>query len=125
MARAQQARPGDDGLEQRHVPRAPVPLLTHRDRAPIVPLLALFAILLTPAEALLAPAVNAWSRKNEYEADRFAAQTTAAPGELVGALRRLSVQNLANLTPHPWHVLLHYSHPPLLQRIAAIRAMRG
>ena len=69
--------------------------------------------------------MNAWSRKNEYEADRFAAETTAAPEELVGALKKLSVQNLSNLTPHPWHVALHYSHPPLLRRIAAVRGVRA
>ena len=84
--------------------------------------LVLFGILLTPAEFVLAATLNAWSRRNEYEADRFAAETTGAPEELVGALKKLSVQNLANLTPHPWQVALHHSHPPLLQRIAAIRA---
>jgi STE24 endopeptidase len=92
------------------------------ERASVHAGLALFGILLTPVETLVAAALNAWSRRNEYEADRFAAETTAEPEELVGALKKLSVQNLSNLTPHPWHVLLHYSHPPLLQRIAAIRA---
>jgi STE24 endopeptidase len=87
--------------------------------------LALFGVLLTPVETVVAAALNAWSRKNEREADRFAARTTGAPEELVGALKKLSVQNLANLTPHPWHVALHYSHPPLLRRIAAIRAIRS
>jgi STE24 endopeptidase len=56
---------------------------------------------------------------------RFAAETTAGPEELGGTLKKLPVQNLSNLTPHPWHVALHYLHPPLLQRIAAIRAGRG
>ncbi|HEY6000834.1 MAG TPA: M48 family metallopeptidase [bacterium] len=84
--------------------------------------LVLFGILLTPVEFLLGAALNAWSRRNEYEADRFAAATTADPEAMVAALKKLSVRNLANLTPHPWHVALHYSHPPLLQRIAALRA---
>lgn len=84
--------------------------------------LALFGILLGPVEAAVAVAMNAWSRKNEYEADRFAAETTAEPEQLVAALKKLSVQNLANLTPHPWHVALHHSHPPLLRRITAVRA---
>lgn len=87
--------------------------------------LVLFSVLLSPAEAVLAAGLNAWSRRNEYEADRFAAATTAEPEALVGALKKLSVQNLSNLTPHPWHVALHYSHPPLLQRIAALRAGHG
>jgi STE24 endopeptidase len=84
--------------------------------------LAVFGILLSPVESVFAAAVNAWSRHNEYEADRFAATTTAEPEELVGALKKLSVRNLSNLTPHPWHVALHSSHPPLLRRLAAIRA---
>jgi len=92
------------------------------DRASVYAGLALFSVLLTPVEPVFTAALNAWSRKNEYEADRFAAETTAAPEELVGALKKLSVQSLTNLTPHPWHVALHYSHPPLLQRIAALRA---
>jgi STE24 endopeptidase len=78
----------------------------------------------TPVEAVVAGGQRLVA-ENEYEADRFAAQTTADPEELVGALKKLSVQNLTNLTPHPWHVALHYSHPPLLQRIAALRAGRG
>jgi STE24 endopeptidase len=91
------------------------------ERASVHAGLVFFGVLLTPVESVVAAAVNAWSRKNEYEADRFAAETMAEPEELVGALKKLSVQNLSNLTPHPWHVALNYSHPPLLQRIAAIR----
>ena len=86
--------------------------------------LVLFGILLTPVEAVVAAAANAWSRRNEYEADRFAAETTADPEGLVAALRKLSVQNLSNLTPHPWQVALHHSHPPLLQRIARLKEAR-
>jgi STE24 endopeptidase len=94
------------------------------ERASVYAGLALFGILLTPVESVVAAALHAWSRKNEYEADRFAVETTAEPEELVGALKKLSVQNLSNLTPHPWQVVLHSSHPPLLQRIAAIRTGR-
>ena len=93
------------------------------ERASVHAGLALFGILLAPAEAVLGVALAAWSRRNEYEADRFAAETTGAPGEMVAALKKLSVQNLSNLTPHPLLVALRYSHPPLLERIAAIRAV--
>ena len=62
------------------------------------------------------------SRKNETAADQFAAETTKDPGSLVAALKKLSVDNLSNLTPHPFYVFLNYSHPPVLQRIRALSA---
>jgi STE24 endopeptidase len=57
------------------------------------------------------------SRKNEIAADQFAAKTTKDPASMVTALKKLSVHNLSNLTPHPFYVFLNYSHPPVLQRI--------
>ncbi len=80
-----------------------------------------FGLLYTPLEMVLSLAMRAVSRKNEYEADRFAAQTIEHPQDLVEALKKLHTGNLANLTPHPFHVVLNYSHPPLLQRIHAIQ----
>ena len=62
------------------------------------------------------------SRNHEYEADRFAL-SISKPGALQEALKRLSVKNLSNLTPHPWYVFVHYSHPALLQRLAAIQSV--
>jgi len=62
---------------------------------------------------------NAVSRRHEYEADRFAVGLSQ-PGTLQQALKKLSVKSLSNLTPHPWYVFIHYSHPALLQRLAAI-----
>jgi STE24 endopeptidase len=81
-----------------------------------------FGLLLTPVEMVLSVLLNLLSRKNEYEADRFAAETTGSPEVLIAALKRLSVRNLANLTPHPFAAFLRYSHPPLLERIGALRA---
>ena len=60
------------------------------------------------------------SRKNEYEADRFAAETTKDPVSMIHALKKLSAHNLSNLTPHPFYVQLNYSHPPVLNRIKAL-----
>jgi STE24 endopeptidase len=60
------------------------------------------------------------SRRHEYAADRFAAETTGTPGVMATALKRLSRDNLSNLTPHPFYVFLHYSHPPVTDRIAAL-----
>lgn len=82
--------------------------------------LVLFAILARPLHEVLSVAGNAWSRKNEFEADAYAAEVTGDPGSLASALRRLSTENLSNLTPHPFHVFLHYSHPPVGKRIAAL-----
>lgn len=79
-----------------------------------------FGLLYTPIEMVLSIVIQAVSRKNEYEADRFAAETTNQPQRLIDALKKLSANNLSNLTPHPFYVFLNYSHPPLLERIRAI-----
>ena len=80
-----------------------------------------FGILYSPVSTLLGILFNSVSRKHEFEADRFAVGLSQ-PGALQEALKRLSVKNLSNLTPHPWYVFIHYSHPTLLQRLAAINA---
>jgi STE24 endopeptidase len=80
-----------------------------------------FGLLYTPIELLLSIVMQTVSRKNEYEADRFAAETINEPRNLVDALKKLSATNLSNLTPHPFYVFLNYSHPPLLQRVQAIQ----
>jgi len=79
-----------------------------------------FGLLYTPLEMVLSVVMNALSRKNEYEADRFAAETIEQPHHLTEALKKLYAGNLSNLMPHPFYVFLSYSHPPLLQRIRAI-----
>lgn len=80
-----------------------------------------FGLLYTPIELLLSIVMQTVSRKNEYQADRFAAETINEPRNLVDALKKLSATNLSNLTPHPFYVFLNYSHPPLLQRVQAIQ----
>jgi STE24 endopeptidase len=86
--------------------------------------LVLFSILFSPVSFLLSIAMNVWSRHNEYQADRFAAETTSNPSDLITGLKKLSLTNLSNLTPHPLLVFLTYSHPPMLERIEAIRSIR-
>jgi STE24 endopeptidase len=82
--------------------------------------LLFFGLLYTPLEMVLSVAMHVLSRKNEYEADRFAAETTHHPQEMVEALKKLHTGNLSNLTPHRFYVFLNYSHPPLLERVRAI-----
>ena len=78
-----------------------------------------FGILYTPISKLTGLLMNVFSRKNEFEADAYAAQTYNGPA-LQLALKKLSVNNLSNLLPHRLYVFFNYSHPPLLQRLAAI-----
>ena len=83
--------------------------------------LLFFGLLYAPIEMVLSIVMNIWSRRMEYEADKFTTQTIEKPGSLINALKKLSADNLSNLTPHPFYVFLNYSHPPLLQRIQAIQ----
>jgi len=86
--------------------------------------LLFFGLLYTPIEMVLSVLMQMFSRKNEYEADRFAAKTIDDPITLVDSLKKLSATNLSNLTPHPFYVFLNYSHPPLLQRLQAIQVIK-
>ena len=85
--------------------------------------LVFFGLLFTPVELLLSLVANRVSRIHEFEADAFAARTTGGAAALVSALKKLSADSLSNLTPHPLQVFLHHSHPPVLQRIAALRTL--
>lgn len=78
-----------------------------------------FGILFSPISEFIGIFMNILSRKNEYQADAYAKETYKGEA-LVDALKKLSVHNLSNLTPHPAYVFFHYSHPPLLQRLRAL-----
>ena len=67
--------------------------------------------------------LSSWlSRRHEWQADRFAVGLSGDPGALATALVKLSTENLANLHPHPLYAAWHYSHPPVVQRVARLRA---
>lgn len=85
--------------------------------------LVFFGLLYAPIEMVLSVVMQVVSRKHEFEADRFAAETTGDPGSMIAVLKKLSADNLSNLTPHPFHVFLNYSHPPVAERIRALRAL--
>ena len=82
--------------------------------------LVFFLLLYSPVSLVLTPFFAGLSRRREFEADRFAAAHLPSPEPLIRALKKISGQSLANLTPHPWYVFFHYSHPPLGARIAAL-----
>ena len=82
-----------------------------------------FGFLYVPVSTLLSIFFNLFSRKHEYEADAWAVTSTRRKSELISGLKKLSVHNLSNLTPHQFNVFLNYSHPPVLQRIRAIEQL--
>ncbi|MDE0826043.1 MAG: M48 family metallopeptidase [Akkermansiaceae bacterium] len=85
--------------------------------------LVLFMLLFKPVSLFLNVAMNAWSRKHEFEADAYAAEVQGTPAHLITALKKLSADNLSNLTPHRLRVILDYSHPPVTERIAALQKL--
>jgi STE24 endopeptidase len=80
-----------------------------------------FAFLYAPIDLLLGIGANMLSRRHEFAADVFASRTVKYSSPLITALKKLSVDNLSNLTPHPAKVFLQYSHPPVLARIQRLR----
>jgi STE24 endopeptidase len=70
----------------------------------------------------LTPLFSALSRRDEREADDFAAELTGHPENMASALVKLSRENLSNLHPHPWYAAFYYSHPPVVERIRQLKA---
>ncbi|BDQ35108.1 M48 family metallopeptidase [Pseudodesulfovibrio portus] len=85
--------------------------------------LIFFFLLYTPISMILSVLSNLSSRRHEFQADAFASKTTDSGGAaMISALKKLSAQNLSNLTPHPLTVWLEYGHPPVIDRVRALRA---
>jgi STE24 endopeptidase len=84
--------------------------------------LVVFGILMTPLELPTSLALNALSRRHEYAADRFATDAVGTGRDLAHGLRRLAADTLTNLTPHPWYVALHHSHPPVVERVRVLES---
>ncbi len=82
-----------------------------------------FGLLYSPISMVLGILGNRLSRKHEYEADAFAAREFDAE-PLQAALKKLSVNHLSNLRPHPAYVYVHYSHPPLLKRLEHLERLK-
>ena len=75
-------------------------------------------ILLFLYQLIIMPIENAFSRWRERLADTYALQATGKPRAFASAFTRLANQNLGEVDPEGWVVLLFYSHPPLNKRIA-------
>jgi len=82
-----------------------------------------FGILFSPISTILGLFMNQFSRKNEYEADAYA-KATFNKDDLISALKRLHIDHLSNLKPHPAYVFFYYSHPTLLQRLNALNTLK-
>ena len=87
--------------------------------------LVFFMLLFSPVSKVLSVIGNISSRKHEFEADAYAAQIQDTPNHLIKALKKLSADNLSNLTPHPFPVFLDYSHPPTLVRLKALKELEA
>jgi len=95
------------------------------DHVSVYASLIFFGFLYSPISMFLGIVFNFFSRRHEYEADTYAAASTERPMDLISGLKKLSVTNLSNLTPHPLHVFLNYSHPPVLARIQAMQNLKA
>jgi STE24 endopeptidase len=82
-----------------------------------------FGILFAPISIILGLFASILSRRNEYQADEFAGQNLD-PELLISALKKLSRNNLSNLTPHPAFEFFYYSHPNPIKRFAALRNLK-
>ena len=91
-----------------------------REASGFGPVLLMYSLFAGAFTFWLTPIFNIFSRKNEYEADKFAASICGGSESLVSALRKLHKKNLGNLTPHPLYSAFYYSHPTLLERQEAL-----
>ena len=83
--------------------------------------LVFFSMLYAPISIISGVVSMIISRKNEFSADSYSAETANLPESLISGLKKLSSENLSNLTPHWLNVFLNYSHPPVLERVNALR----
>jgi STE24 endopeptidase len=98
-----------------------VPELVGLSEASFPARLVVLATLASVVTFPVTPLASAWSRHDEWQADRFAVAISNAAPALASALAKLSRENLANLHPHPLYAKFYYSHPPVTERIRRLR----
>ena len=96
----------------------------YMDNISVYASLLFFSTLYTPISMLVGFLFSYISRKNEFAADAFSAETSKLPDSLITGLKKMSKENLSNLTPHWLNVMLNYSHPPVIDRIIALRKFK-
>jgi STE24 endopeptidase len=101
-----------------------LPALFDMEKASLPAQLVLLGFLFSLPLAVFAPLGNWLSRRQERQADRFAAELSATPEALASALVKMSRDNLANLHPHPLYAAVYYSHPPVVERIQTLLALK-
>jgi STE24 endopeptidase len=84
--------------------------------------LPLLVLVSTVLGLVLMPALNAYSRFNERQADRYAFESIPTVGPFVSSMNKLAEQNLAEKMPSPWVEALFHSHPAISRRVAAAEA---
>ena len=94
----------------------------YMDNLSVYASLVFFTMLYSPISMIVGVFFSIISRKNEFSADAYSAETAKLPESLITGLKKLSKENLSNLTPHWLNVFLNYSHPPVLDRIKALNA---
>jgi STE24 endopeptidase len=83
-----------------------------------LPLLALVSVVLS---LLLMPALNAYSRFHERQADRYAFESISSVEPFITSMNKLAEQNLAERTPSKWVEWFFHSHPAISRRLAAAK----
>jgi STE24 endopeptidase len=81
--------------------------------------LPLLVLVSTVLSFVLLPALNAYSRYNERQADRYAFQSIPSVGPFISSMNKLADQNLAERTPSPWVEWFFQSHPAISRRVTA------
>ena len=93
----------------------------YMDNLSVYASLVFFTMLYSPISMIVGVFFSIISRKNEFSADAYSAETEEMPKSLMSGLKKLSKENLSNLTPHWLNVFLNYSHPPVLDRIRVLK----
>jgi len=85
--------------------------------------LILLAFILPVLDMVFGPLFNMLARWNEYQSDRFSINAVKDKSSLASSLIKLNKDNLSNPLPHPIYSFIHYSHPPLAERLKAIESI--